>query len=105
MNAPYPAGNTSPVTQAADRAHDAVDHAAASAAPIIEKASGAAHRTIERAAEIARPAADWVNDSGQELAQRSSAAVATVGGFVRQQQMVTLAAVALIGYFIGKFTR
>lgn len=102
---PTAATASSPVSQVADRAHEAVDRAAGNAAPMIEKASGAAHRTIERAADIANPAVDWVSDSGRQLAHRSSEAVDTFEGYVRQRPLTSLVAAAALGYFAGKLTR
>lgn len=106
MNMPSAAATaTSPVTQVADKAHEAVDRAAGSAAPIIERATGAAHRTIERAADIAKPAVEWVSDSGKQVAHRSTEAVDTFGGYVRQRPLTSLVAAVAIGYLAGKLAR
>lgn len=106
MNMPSAAAaTTGPVTEVADRAHEAVDRAAGSAAPIIERATGSAHRTIERAAEIAKPAVDWVSDSGKQVVHRSTDAVDTFGGYVRQRPLTSLVAAVAVGYLAGKFIR
>ncbi len=99
------AAPANPVTQVADRAHEAVDRAAGNASPMIERATDAAHRTIERAADLAKPAVDWVNDSGKQIARRSNEAAETFGGYVRQRPLTSLVAAAALGYLAGKLFR
>lgn len=95
---------TGPLGHVADRAHDAVDRAANSAAPIIERATGAAHRTIDRAADVATPAADWVSGSGKQLATRSQEFVNAIGGYVRERPLTSLATAVALAYLAGKLT-
>jgi ElaB/YqjD/DUF883 family membrane-anchored ribosome-binding protein len=94
-----------PISNMADRAHQAVDKAAEKAQPVLERASSAAHRTIDKVADVAVPAAQWATENGKQIAAKSGELTEVCSGYVRARPFVSIAGAVAIGYFIGRITR
>jgi ElaB/YqjD/DUF883 family membrane-anchored ribosome-binding protein len=94
-----------PINAVAGQAHKAIDRAADSAQPALDRATAAAHRTVDRAADAAKPAAEWVTESGKQVAARSGAMVDACGNYVRARPLATVAAALALGYLAGKWRR
>src|SRR5258707_15543489 len=94
-----------PISNMADRAHQAIDKAAERAAPALERASTAAHRTVDKVADVAVPAADWATESSRQIANKSTQLTEAASSYVRARPLVSIAGAIAIGYFVGRITR
>ncbi|CAG1001702.1 hypothetical protein BURK1_02911 [Burkholderiales bacterium] len=92
-------------SQAADKAHEAIDRTADKIKPVVTKLADAAHHTIDRVAEKAIPAAEWAQTTAQRTSNSTARLVDQCGSAVRERPLVSVAAAMAIGYFIGRLMR
>jgi len=100
---------SSTVERTAIQAHDAVDaaaiRAAEKAAPAIDRVARAAHDTVDKVARAAGPAADWLNQSAEQLKQQQQQIVDGCRGYVRQRPLVAVGVALAVGYLAGRLIR
>jgi ElaB/YqjD/DUF883 family membrane-anchored ribosome-binding protein len=97
------------VERTASEAHDVVDAAAvrasAKAAPAIDRVARAAHDTVDKVARAAGPAADWLNQSAEELKHQQQQILDGCRGYVRQRPLVAIGVALVAGYLAGRLVR
>jgi ElaB/YqjD/DUF883 family membrane-anchored ribosome-binding protein len=98
------AGN-SPLSDAADHAHQIVDQAIDKAAPTLERAQAAAHRTIDKVADKAAPVAQWAAENSRTVVNRSSELAGAWGNHVRERPLASIAGALAVGYLLGRLMR
>jgi len=100
---------SSTVDRKASQAHDAVDAAAAKAservAPAIDRAARAAHDTVDKVAQAAGPAADWLNQSAEQLKAQQQQLVDGCRSTIRERPLVAIGIALFAGYLAGRLVR
>ena len=100
---------SSTVERRASQAHDAVDAAAAraneKAAPAIDRVARAAHETVDKVARAAGPAADWINESAEQLKQQQQQILDGSRGYIRERPLVAIGIALAVGYLAGRLIR
>ena len=100
---------SSTVERKASQAHDAVDAAAAKAseraAPAIDRVARAAHDTVDKVAQTAGPAADWLNQSAEQLKAQQQQLVDGCRSAIRERPLVTIGIALFAGYLVGRLVR
>jgi ElaB/YqjD/DUF883 family membrane-anchored ribosome-binding protein len=100
---------SSTVERKAGQAHDAVDAAAvkasAIAAPAIDRVARAAHETVDKVAQVAGPAADWLNQSAEQLQRQQEQLVEGSRSYIRERPLVAIGVALAAGYLAGRLMR
>jgi ElaB/YqjD/DUF883 family membrane-anchored ribosome-binding protein len=100
---------SSTVERKASQAHDAVDAAAAKAseraAPAIDRVARAAHDTVDKVAQTAGPAADWLNQSAEQLKAQQQQLVDGCRSTIRERPLVAVGIALFAGYLAGRLVR
>jgi len=100
---------SSTVERKASQAHDAVDAAAAKAsekaAPAIDRVARAAHDTVDKVAQAAGPAADWLNQSAEQLRRQQEQLVDGSRSYIRERPLVAIGVALAAGYLVGRLMR
>lgn len=91
--------------EAADKAHDAVDRAAQTVKPAVNRIADAAHEKIDQVADKVAPAAEWAETKARRTSDSTLRLVEECGSMVRERPIMTLAAAVAIGYFVGRILR
>lgn len=103
----------STVNKAQSSAHQAVDSAVNSASsmaeeaarrakPAIDRVAGLAHQVVDRAAGAAAPAADWLNEHGQDWRETQERLMADTGEYVRANPWKSIGIAVVAGIVIGR---
>jgi ElaB/YqjD/DUF883 family membrane-anchored ribosome-binding protein len=97
------------VERKASQAHDAVDAAAAKASekatPAIDRVARAAHETVDKVAQAAVPAAEWLNQSADQLKRQQEQLVDGCRSYIRGRPLVTIGVALAAGYLAGRLVR
>jgi ElaB/YqjD/DUF883 family membrane-anchored ribosome-binding protein len=97
------------VDRTANQAHRAVDNAAETAAakagPAIERAAQAVHQTVDKVAQAAGPAAEWLNESTDQLRQKQDEVLENCRSYIRHRPLATIAIAIAAGYLVGRLGR
>ena len=100
---------SSTVEHKASQAHEAVDAVAAKAseraAPAIDRVARAAHDTVDKVAQTAGPAADWLNQSAEQLKAQQQQLVDGCRSTIRERPLVTIGIALFAGYLVGRLVR
>jgi ElaB/YqjD/DUF883 family membrane-anchored ribosome-binding protein len=100
---------SSTVERKASQAHGAVDAAAAKAseraAPTIDRVARAAHDTVDKVAQTAGPAADWLNQSAEQLKTQQQQLVDGCRSHIRERPLVAIGIALFAGYLAGRLMR
>src|SRR5690348_12662915 len=100
---------SSTVDRKASQAHDAVDEVAAKAsarvAPAIDRAARAAHDTVDKVAQTAGPAANWLNQSAEQLKARQQQLMDGCRSTIRERPLLTIGITLFVGYLAGRLVR
>ena len=103
---PYTGSNAaSAASEAATRAHSALDTALDKAAPAVNRMVDKAHATIDRVAERAIPAAEAVQSAVNKTQETSTRMMEACATSVRAQPLVAVGVAAALGYLVGRLTR
>jgi len=100
---------TNKAERTGNQAHQALDQAASrvaeKAGPAIDRVAAAAHQTVDKVVGAAGPAAQWVNQSADQLRRQQEELAETARSYVRERPLVALGAALAAGYLIGKLSR
>ena len=103
---PYPGSNAAALTSdAAARAHNALDTAVDKAAPAVNRMVDKAHATIDKVAQSAIPAAEAVHSAVNKTQETSTRMMEACASSVRAQPLVAIGVAAALGYLAGRLTR
>jgi ElaB/YqjD/DUF883 family membrane-anchored ribosome-binding protein len=87
---------------AVDKAIGVADEAARKAKPAIERVAGYAHSAVDKAAGAAAPAADWLDEHGQDLKVTQEKLVAATADYMRAHPWKSLGVAVVAGVLIGR---
>jgi ElaB/YqjD/DUF883 family membrane-anchored ribosome-binding protein len=87
------------------QAHHAIDAAAARVAPAIDRVARAAHETVDKVAQAAVPAADWLNESADQLRLQREQWMENSRGYIRERPLLTVGVALGVGYLLGRLLR
>lgn len=90
------------VDRAVDRASSLADEAARRAKPAIDRVAGLAHQVVDRAAGAAAPAADWLDEHGQDWRETQEKLMASTSEYVRANPWKSLGVAVAAGIVIGR---
>lgn len=103
---PYTGSNAAAAaSDAASRAHSALDTAVDKAAPAVNRIVDKAHATIDRVAESAVPAAEALQSAVKRTQEASTRMVEGCANSVRAQPLLSIGIAAAIGYLVGRLMR
>ncbi|HEV8255920.1 MAG TPA: hypothetical protein VGR42_03005, partial [Casimicrobiaceae bacterium] len=75
------------------------------AAPAIDRVARAAHDTVDKVAQAAGPAADWLNQSAEQLKVQQQQLVDGCRSSIRERPLVAICVALFAGYLAGRLVR
>ena len=84
---------------------DAADGAIRKTKPAIDKVATMAHQVVDKAAASAAPAADWIEDKGQQLDQTQKKLVNDTCAYISANPLTSLGLAVLAGFLLSRMTR
>jgi hypothetical protein len=87
---------------AVDRAIGAADDMARRAKPAIDKVAGYAHSAVDKAAGAAGPAAEWLDEHGQDLKATQERLISATSDYMRANPWKALGIAVVAGVVIGR---
>ena len=99
-------GNRPAGTQpAADRIAEAINEAASSAKPAIDRLAAMAHNAVDTAAAAAVPAAEWVSVQGHDFAAMEKRFVDETCKYVSANPLKSVAIALAAGFVLSRIIR
>ena len=90
---------------AVDKVASAADDAARKAKPTIDRVAGYAHQAVDKAAGAAGPAADWLNEQGQDLKATQEKLLGATGDYVKAHPWKAVGIAVAAGFLISRIVR
>lgn len=112
-NSPQPSAYPeSAVNKASSSAHGVVDSMAGAAdeaarkvKPAIDQVAAIAHQAVDKAANAAVPAADWLNQQGENLTAAQKQLVADTTRYISANPLKSVAIALAAGFVISRIVR
>src|SRR3954470_3244674 len=87
---------------AVDRAAGLADEAARRAKPAIDRVAGYAHQAVDKAMGAAGPAADWIDEHGQDLRATEERVVEATSEYVRANPWKSVGIAVVAGVILSR---
>ncbi|OLC68797.1 MAG: DUF883 domain-containing protein [Betaproteobacteria bacterium 13_1_40CM_4_64_4] len=71
----------------------------------MDRAARAAHETVDKVAQTAAPAADWLNQSAEQLKAQQQQMVEGCRSYIRDRPLVATGIALFAGYLVGRLIR
>lgn len=84
---------------------DAAEGAMRKAKPAIDKVANMAHQAVDKAAASAAPAAEWIEEKSQQLDQTQRKLVNDTCAYISANPLTSVGLAALAGFLLSRLTR
>jgi ElaB/YqjD/DUF883 family membrane-anchored ribosome-binding protein len=84
---------------------EAADNAARKAKPKIDQVAAMAHQAVEKAAATAAPAVDWIGEQGESLNAAQKKLVSDTTAYIAANPLMSVGVAVLAGFCIGRMIR
>jgi len=84
---------------------DAAEGAIRKTKPAIDKVATVAHQAVDKAAASAAPAADWIEEKGQQLDQTQKKLVNDTCAYISANPLKSIALGLFAGFLLSRMTR
>lgn len=85
-----------------DKALGAADEAARKAKPAMDRVAGMAHQAVDKAAGAVAPAAEWLDEHGQDLKATQERLINAGCDYVKANPWKSVGAAVVVGVLLGR---